>query len=142
MTMRAPLLTLLALAACDAALPGADLGAPPDLSTADRESAPAFDFASTDAALRSDMVPPDLTAPSDLAGADIGPPHSCAPSGVCASAPQCGTNFCCNPGSWCDSSGAVPVCRCGDQVAASTSCCFGSDPNNPGCGNQYIPICE
>jgi hypothetical protein len=50
----------------------------------------------------------------------------------------------CGPFEICDTSGATPVCRCGSATFMTTAnamgcVCSGTDPMNPGCGNQTSP---
>ena len=48
---------------------------------------------------------------------------------------QCGSKQCPRK-AWCDTSGAMPVCKCGEDVTPNTPDCIcgGEDPLHPGCG--------
>ena len=143
MRSRLPSLLLLGplLAGCGTALPAGDGGTGEDSALPGDAALP--DLSTVD--LQSDLALSDLTA-VDLAG-DAGPPRSCGPSGACQAGPQCGTYqngfpVCCYPGAWCDTSSGGHLCRCLDQPMGVLACCQGADPDHPGCGNLYIPICE
>ncbi len=80
----------------------------------------------------------DDAATSDMAAADLARPsgdgdgHQCGDglTGVTCGARQCPRR------AWCDTSGATPVCRCGDLVTNVTPDCICTmpDPSNPSCG--------
>jgi hypothetical protein len=71
-------------------------------------------------------------APGRCVKPDANPPHSCVPQcNRCVSGICCGA-ICCNQGEWCDTSGIVATCKCGNGAACvSPATCHPFGPSTP-----------